>query len=705
MNPFYLLLILLTISGKTYLPGKVILQPGIIGGQYHGLTGEGYADSCCLNSATFTLNVRNALSVEIVDSNCQAKLIVQQLPACDSVYFIDWGDGELDYGPFSNGVLRHTYPQTGQYTIQVPVVEFDAVGDPCFDTLMKFKADVLCHCECGNYSMNTNLNGVRYPLHCGDVLALACPAPDSLNFSGFFDCMGNSCSITPIQWTLNGPGLILSDSLPAGGFEIRIPALTRPGDYELTLLSQCGMKCECSVTIHLSPCLIADVCADFCAGNTWSHFNAALIRDMVVYNGILIAAGSFTTIGREELPVNNIAAWDGTTWTAFEGGGFNNKVNDLEIHDGILFAGGEFTQAGDIPVDKIAAWNGFSWTALSQGGINGNFTNVDALLSTSGGLIVGGKFSSVGDPAINVSNIAAWNPGTGWVSMGSNLDGPVFALTLYQGKIVAGGRFGNIPEGLNNVAWWNGVWTKFGVQGAVNIKSATPHPDDGVHTLAVYNDQLVVGGQFISTMIDSAPNEQRTKHIAQWNGTRWSPLGSGTGVNLGSGIYSLNVVGDELIAGGQFTRINLQTINHLAKWDGIKWTGFLHPATGGVRTLTSFRAPDDLSCTLYTGGELGINHWTCSTVKHKDQINNLTFSVFPNPASHIFYLDLSEAQIGSASIEIYSALGQKMFYEKYSSTVQGGQRIISIEGWESGVYLIKVSTTNGTGVKKVLIRG
>jgi len=709
MNPVYLLAILLTFSGIFYHRGENVYPDDspswTASNEYPVNTGEWYADTCCLNSQMFGQNVRNSLKLEVVDSMCEVKLIVDQLPGCDSVYFIDWGDGELDYGPYSNGIITHTYTETGNYKIQVPVVEFDPNGDPCFDTLMKYQAEMDCTCECGNYALTVNLNGIKSSVECGGLIALACPTPDSLDFTGFFNCIGNACSDSEILWTLTGPELELEDFVSPDNFKIKIPYLLNPGLYELNIQSKCGQQlCECSVTIYLSPCLIAEVCNDYCQGSTWSHFNATLIQDMEFYNGQLIVAGLFSIIGREDLPVNNIAAWDGNTWVALEGGGLNNKVNDLEIHDGILYAGGDFTQAGNIEADKIAAWDGSSWSALSHGGINGNFTNVDALLATSGGLIVGGKFTSVGDPALNVSNIAAWNPGNGWAKMGSNLDGPVFALALFHGKIVAGGRFGNIPGGFNNIAIWNGEWTKLGEQGAVNIKSATPHPDDGVHTLAVYKDQLIAGGQFFNTMTDSLPNNHRTRHIAQWNGSQWAGLSAGTGVDLGSGVYSIKVFGDDLIAGGKFTRINNQPVNHLAKYNGMNWTGMLHPSTGGVRTIVSYKSSEDIDCKLYTGGELGMNQWSCSTVAVTNQNQSSLISIFPNPAIDHFFIKLPDYGTDVEKIEIYSLFGQKMMEQIFFRIPREGTLKIHIPGIASGTYLIKLTSKGNTVVKRILIR-
>lgn len=662
------------------------------------------ADSCCLSMVAFGQNVKNSLRLEVLDSGCQARLIVQQLPACDSVYFIDWGDGNLDYGPYSNGTLTHTYIQTGSYTIQVPVVEFDADGGPCFDTLVKYRADVHCSCDCGTYSLSVNINGIHAPIPCGGVFSLACPAPASLDITGFINCTGNACPVSPIQWTLSGPDVNETDSAAPGDFQVKLPPLERPGNYELKLHSQCGTQsCTCNIILHLSPCLPVDVCPDFCPGSTWNHFNATRIQDMVVYNSQLIVAGSFKTIGREELPVDNIAAWNGNTWSVLEGGGLNNVVNDLEVHDGILYAGGEFTQAGNQAVDKIAAWDGSSWSALNHGGINGNFTNVDALLATSGGLIVGGKFTSVGNPALTVSNIAAWNPGTGWASMGTSLDGPVFSLAIFNGNIVAGGRFGNIPGGLNNVALWDGNWTKLGQEGAVNIKFTTPNPGDGVHALVVYNDQLIAGGQFLSTMSDTAPGQYKTQHIAKWDGEHWSSLGNGIGVQAGNGIYSLMAFNNDLLAGGQFTRMDNKSINLLAKWDGTQWTSLGHPASGAIRAMNIYGFQNDLPCSLYTGGELGMNQWSCSSVAVTNQNPSSRISLFPNPASSHFFIEVDDNTLAHGNVEIYSLLGRKLMDQKISRIQPGEPVQVALNGLGTGTYLVKISGIIGSTIRKIII--
>src|SRR5438128_4511642 len=62
-----------------------------------------------------------------------------------------------------------------------------------------------------------------------------------------------------------------------------------------------------------------------------------------VYNGRLIAGGTFTTAGGST--VNHIAQWNGSSWSPL-GSGMNNEVWALTVYNGALIAGGIFTTAG-----------------------------------------------------------------------------------------------------------------------------------------------------------------------------------------------------------------------------------------------------------------------------------------------------------------------------------------------------------------------
>ncbi|MFN8333165.1 MAG: hypothetical protein U0T81_18450 [Saprospiraceae bacterium] len=145
---------------------------------------------------------------------------------------------------------------------------------------------------------------------------------------------------------------------------------------------------------------------------------------------------------------------NGNTWSPLPGGG-PREMRCMEVHNGILYVGGQFTMAGTTAVNNIAAWNGTSWSAVGGGvtGINPSPV-VFELLSTSGGLIVGGQFALTGNNLV-VNNIAMWN-GTIWTSPFANgIPYPVSMLREFNGDLYAGGAFFGNPY--QCITRWNGT--------------------------------------------------------------------------------------------------------------------------------------------------------------------------------------------------------------------------------------------------------
>jgi hypothetical protein len=106
----------------------------------------------------------------------------------------------------------------------------------------------------------------------------------------------------------------------------------------------------------------------------------------------------------------------------------------------------------------------------------------------------------------------------------------VYALAVSGGTLYAGGQFTTADgNAAQFIAQWNGSsWSPVG-----------SGLDSWVQTLAVSGGTLYVGGNFTYA----------GAYIAQWNGSSWSPLGSG----MNSDVYALAVSGSILYAGGNFT--------------------------------------------------------------------------------------------------------------------------------------------------------
>ncbi len=123
---------------------------------------------------------------------------------------------------------------------------------------------------------------------------------------------------------------------------------------------------------------------------------------MAAIGSRVFAAGTFTTAGG--LPANQIAQWDGTSWSGVGGGVVGNgTVLALAVMGNNLYAGGTFTNMGGVPANRIAKWNGANWSALGSG-LSGS---VFSLMTIGSNLYVGGSFRVAGNKPANF--IARWN--------------------------------------------------------------------------------------------------------------------------------------------------------------------------------------------------------------------------------------------------------------------------------------------------------
>jgi len=152
-----------------------------------------------------------------------------------------------------------------------------------------------------------------------------------------------------------------------------------------------------------------------------------------------------------------------------------------------------------------------------------------------------------------------WLPGDG----ASDMNGTVYATTMWDpdgagpqpAVLVAGGTF-TTAGGVNasRIARWNGTaWSPLGTG-----------MNSSVEALAVLpNGDLVAGGSFTTAGGVTA------SRIARWNGTAWSPLGTG----MSNTVRALAVLPNgDLVAGGTFTTAGGVSANAIARWNGTAWS-------------------------------------------------------------------------------------------------------------------------------------
>lgn len=202
---------------------------------------------------------------------------------------------------------------------------------------------------------------------------------------------------------------------------------------------------------------------------------------------------------------------------------------------------------------SFVRWDGTAWTTFASAN-----ANINALLRLPNNhLLAGGSFQNIG--GVNAGRIARWN-GTTWLPLGLGIDAGIVSRVnaiaeMPNGDIVIGGYFvtaGGVPA--SNIARWNGsAWSPLG-----------SGVDNSVYALAVTsNGDLVAGGSFTTAGGVSAQS------VARWNGGTWQALGAGTNGEVNA-IASLS--GGQLLVGGTFTSAGGVPASRIARWSGAGWS-------------------------------------------------------------------------------------------------------------------------------------
>jgi hypothetical protein len=302
------------------------------------------------------------------------------------------------------------------------------------------------------------------------------------------------------------------------------------------------------------------------ATSTWSPLGSGMDDVVLVLgtmpNGDLVAGGGFTVAGG--IPAPGIARWNGTAWSSLGGGLAGGAIAFATLPNGDLVVAGQFTHAGGVPANNIARWDGSAWHALGAGT---NDIVRSLCVRPNGDLVAGGYFTSAG--GVPTSLIARWD-GVAWSALGAGISaGPGLSYpsvlsmaTLPNGDLVAGGEFesaGGVPASC--IAQWNGTaWSPLGSGVAGPFPFASINVT-GLLTLA--NGDLLAGGRFQFAGGTAASN------VARWNGVAWSPIDAGTDADV-TAVAPLP--GGSVAIGGLFAKANGVTAKGIATWDGVTWS-------------------------------------------------------------------------------------------------------------------------------------
>ena len=177
-----------------------------------------------------------------------------------------------------------------------------------------------------------------------------------------------------------------------------------------------------------------------------------------------------------------------------------------------LYAGGAFTQdqSGQV-VENVAKWNGLSWSPLGSG----PGTQVRAMASYHDGSST--MLYAAGNGGVKRWNGTAWHPVVD--SAGEQVTGDVHSMVVFEQRLYAAGHNIYFASGVfSNIMRWDGL----------NWSSVGDGLDSWVHDLCVMDlageSILIAAGRFAKTQ---GGQEIALNGVASWNGSSWASLGGG----------------------------------------------------------------------------------------------------------------------------------------------------------------------------------
>ena len=423
------------------------------------------------------------------------------------------------------------------------------------------------------------------------------------------------------------------------------------------------------------------------------HFSVAMTN----WNGYLVNGGYFNLAG--SVQANNIAKWDGGSWSAI-GGGFNHEAFGLAVYKNELWATGIFDSAyGAGARNYISRWDGSQWQDVS-GGLNSVGT---VMKEFNGSLVVGGFFTSVGQ--MYTPYIARWN-GSEWQRMGIGMSGPVYSLEIFNNELYAGGNFvyagGQV---CNGIARWNGTeWQPVG--------AGTAGGDRTVYSLKVYNGELYAGGAFITM------NGVFCYNIAKYDGQIWKTAGAGArGYNcaVSQGFVSdMEVTAGELYAVGMFTTMNGTPANKFAKYNGSSWCGIEYGMDLRPRSIELYNNELIINGDFYSVSGIRANN----IIKYTP-VPNLTGSGngnsiipekfglgqnYPNPFNPSTKIEFRIADLGYVLLRVFDITGKEVS-APVNRELKPGIYNIDFDGsaLPSGVYFYSLVTQGYKETRKMVL--
>ena len=230
----------------------------------------------------------------------------------------------------------------------------------------------------------------------------------------------------------------------------------------------------------------------------------------------------------------------------------------------------------------VAAAPGDEHWDFQFGPVGANDT-LQAIAVSGQRVFVGGNLTAAGNTR---ANFVAGYDGTRWYALNKGISGApgstfIWALAADASNVYAGGSFTNADgSGARYIARWDGSsWSPLG-SGTAGV----------VSVIKIIGSNTYVGGYFTTA------GGVTVNGIARWDGANWYALGGGVAGGSQPYVAAIESDGTNLYVGGTFTSAGGVNATNIAQWNGSAWSALGSGLNGPVRALL-FK-----SNTLYVGG-------------------------------------------------------------------------------------------------------
>ena len=418
-------------------------------------------------------------------------------------------------------------------------------------------------------------------------------------------------------------------------------------------------------------------------GTTWETLPnsfggiSSYVFDMTVWNDMLILGGGFQTIGTDYYNMPFVVAYNDTDYIDINDGEVPFDVNALAVFNGELYACGGWYTLKKYVGNKHWEDVGGHFSDYPHGMLVDTFNNF---------LYVAGNFQIV-DDSIPTDFVAYWD-GYKWTGIGNgnNTSDQIKEMAIYRGDLYAKLYLDDTLSGVytGRLAKWNGTNWEQGVPGGIKFF---------VNSLAVYNDELWIGGGAPNDGNNYCPFDTARKTLARW----YLPP-----------TINCNYLQPRIQSHIDTFYLNqaVQIHNNNAYVDSWQWD-FGDGSTAAVQN--PYHTYTDTG--TYTVS-LTVNWQTCQKTVQREfvvvedtttQIQNINnteqgFKVYPNPTKNLLFVEIKneKLKIKNEKVQIIDINGKLVKQLKINNL----ELKIQISDLPKGTYFVKIGNETQQFVKE-----